>query len=125
MPRLQPARAGRQLLARRRPPAGPPGPALRRPEPGAAAERTLLAWVRTGLVFGGCALLLARLVQPRHPLAALVAALLGLAAAAALAGRAGDRYRSGAREPAPGLLLALTAAVLAVGAAALVAVYVR
>jgi uncharacterized membrane protein YidH (DUF202 family) len=100
--------------------AGPHGPADG--TPGTAAERTLLAWVRTGLAVCGSALLLARAVQPRHPLAALAAALLGVAAAAAVAGRAADRYRSGGPPLAPGLLLALTLASLTVGAAALVAV---
>jgi uncharacterized membrane protein YidH (DUF202 family) len=99
---------------------GPDGPTDG--SPGAAAERTLLAWVRTGLAVCGSALLLARAVQPRHPLAALAAALLGVAAGAAVAGRAAGRYRSGGPPLAPGLLLALTVAALTVGAAALVAV---
>jgi uncharacterized membrane protein YidH (DUF202 family) len=90
--------------------------------PDGAAERTILAWVRTGLAFGGCTLLVARVLQPRHPLAALVAVLLGVAVAAALVGRAGGRYRARAALLAPVTLLALTAAATALAVVALLAV---
>jgi uncharacterized membrane protein YidH (DUF202 family) len=99
---------------------------------GTAVERTLLAWVRTALAFAGCALLLGRLLQPRHPAAGLAAALAGVALAAALVGRASDRYRAAAAEPPPGaprasgpgpvLMLAVTVAATALAAAGLLAV---
>jgi putative membrane protein len=104
---------------------------------GAAAERTRLAWSRTALAFAGCTLVLARVLQERLPAAGLAAALAGLAVAAALAGRAEQRYRAapgrdqaapaaagpaaGSRPgPAPGLLLAVTAAVCGLAATAAV-----
>jgi uncharacterized membrane protein YidH (DUF202 family) len=100
---------------------------------GVPAERTLLAWVRTALSFGGCALLLARLLQ-RHPDAAVSTGLLGVAAAAAAIGAASARYRAagaagyrapaGSRlpGPAPGLVFAAAFAATVLAAAALVAV---
>ena len=93
--------------------------------PGGAVERTILAWVRTGLAFGGCTLLVARVLPRRHPLAAPVAALLGVALAAVLVGRAGGRYRAGAALLAPATLLALTAAATVLALAALLAVLTR
>jgi uncharacterized membrane protein YidH (DUF202 family) len=105
-----------------------------RPQPitGAAPERTLLAWVRTALAFAGCALLLGRLLQPRHPTAGLAAVLAGVALAAALIGRASEHYRAAAAEPPPAaprtlgsrpvLLLAVTVAATALAGAGLLAV---
>jgi uncharacterized membrane protein YidH (DUF202 family) len=87
-----------------------------------AAERTLLAWVRTALALVGTVLVLARAVAARHPTAALVAALLGTAAAGALAGRAARRYRSGAPAARPAPVLALTVLASGLGVVALLAV---
>jgi Domain of unknown function (DUF202) len=108
-----------------------------------AAERTLLAWVRTALSFGGCALLVARLTRA-HPDAAVSAGLLGVGAAAAGIGAASARYRAvrdgGAggsgppgervgyraparsRGPAPLLVFAAAAASTVLALSALVAV---
>ena len=89
---------------------------------GAFRERTLLAWVRTALAFAGCAVLVARLVELRHPAAAPATALLGLAVAAGLAGAAAARYRLSARRPEAllaGLVCTTTLASLGLAAAGL------
>jgi uncharacterized membrane protein YidH (DUF202 family) len=82
----------------------PDEPGQPAPDLGAARERTALAWLRTGLAFAGCLVLLARLVQLRHPAAALAAAVVGTAGAAGLAGAAAAGYRSTLRRSrsAPG-----------------------
>ena len=93
-------------------------------DPGAARERTALAWLRTGLAFAGCLLLLVRLVQLRHPAVALAAAVAGTAGTAALAGAAAAGYRSALRRArsAPGLVCATAVAALALAATALLVV---
>ncbi len=85
-----------------------------------AAERTLLAWVRTALTLLGAVAVQARAVQARHPLVALVVASSAVAAVGLLLGRASSRYRSG-RPPAPPVL-ALTVSATGLAVLALVAV---
>jgi uncharacterized membrane protein YidH (DUF202 family) len=91
------------------------------PDLGAARERTALAWLRTGLAFAGCLLLLARLVQLRHPAVALATAAAATAGAAALASAAATGYRRALRRagPAPGLVCATAAASVALATTAL------
>lgn len=85
-------------------------------DPGAQAERTLLAWTRTAIAQAAVALLLLRLTV-EEPQLALVTVLPLLLAAAGLYVAARRRYRgvsSGSDEPAGPLLAALTAAAVAV-----------
>ena len=111
--------------ARRAVTAGGRGGAVTAGPPGVAPERTLLAWTRTALSAGVCALLLLRLAAGSTP-RLVVAAALGVPAAAVLAGAARHRSRR-LRAAAPGepvraaataavvsVLLALAAAVLIV-----------
>jgi uncharacterized membrane protein YidH (DUF202 family) len=85
-------------------------------DPGAARERTLLAWMRTVLAVAGCALLVARLAQLRHPAAAPAVAGLGCATAVGLAVAATGRYH---RAPARGALTAVPRLVCAAAVASL------
>jgi uncharacterized membrane protein YidH (DUF202 family) len=94
-------------------------------EPGAFRERTLLAWMRTTLAFAGCGLLVAHLVQVRHPTAGPAAALFGLAVAGGLTGAALARYRAPARRAGSAGLAVIcvaAAASVALAGAALLAV---
>ena len=100
-------------------PSRPGAPAGTGP-PGVAAERTLLAWVRSSLTLVGGVLVLARAQQPAHPLVALLTGTLGSAAAGLLMARAAARYRSGAETRPP--LLALTAAASALAVVAVLSV---
>lgn len=98
-------------------------------DPGMQNERTSLAWTRTCLAYGICALLCARL--SRHTPAAAVVALVGIAAAGMLLGTVHHRYRRMNRDLFAGrpltsvreiaLLTAMTAA-LAVAAGVLILV---
>lgn len=67
--------------------------------PGLAVERTVLAWLRTWLAIGGCALLLLRMTIDST--AQLAAALTVGAAALALITLAGRRRASHLRSIAP------------------------
>ena len=94
----------------------------REPDPSAFRERTLLAWVRTALAFAGCALVLARLLQLRHPVAAPAAAVLGIVVAGGLAAGAAASYRMAHRPggaPRAGLVCATAVASLALAAGSL------
>jgi uncharacterized membrane protein YidH (DUF202 family) len=94
------------------------------PAPGVAAERTSLAWVRTALSLVAGVLVLARALQGRHPVAALLIGALGIAVAGLIAGRASARYRDGVSPPAPALLFAVTAAASAFALAAVLSVLI-
>lgn len=85
-----------------------PPPSLR--DPGAQAERTLLAWTRTGIAQAAVGLLLLRLAAPRSPLVLLLvlpllATAIGLQVAAR---RRYSRLSAGSDEPAGRLLATLT-----------------
>lgn len=85
-----------------------PPPSLR--DPGAQAERTLLAWTRTGIAQAAVGLLLLRFTAPRTPLALLLVLPL-LVTAVALQVAARRRYgrlSAGSDEPAGRLLAAVT-----------------
>ncbi|HYT10078.1 MAG TPA: DUF202 domain-containing protein [Mycobacteriales bacterium] len=101
------------------------------PPPTVPAERTVLAWVRTALAYGVCALLCARLVAGSTSLA-LAVVLLGALATTAVAGIASSRYRraradAAAGRPVAAPLATATAAALTalLGLAAAVLVVVR
>jgi uncharacterized membrane protein YidH (DUF202 family) len=93
---------------------------------GAQNERTALAWLRTSLGFGVCALLCSRLVAGTA-LAVGVVVLAGALAALALFAAAAGRYRrnaatlaAGGSVAAPVAALALSALTVALGVVAAV-----
>lgn len=64
-------------------------------DPGAAAERTLLAWRRTALLLGVASVVGARVLADSVGPAAFAVGLLGVALAVAAHGHASARYRQG------------------------------
>lgn len=111
----------------------PHGPAPHRPDRGAQAERTTLAWVRTALATAATAVLAARALQFRTSgLVLAVVALLGVTAfvLSALRGLHGHRTARMTGNPATALgsrpgapvLVALAVAALCGAAAVLLVV---
>jgi hypothetical protein len=97
--------------------------------PGLAVERTVLAWTRTWLAVGACALLLARMSLGSTPrvAAALVVGAVALALTTLAGGRRVTRLRAAAADPAslraatrPAALTAATVTVLGAAVAVLV-----
>lgn len=101
------------------------------PDPGAVAERTLLAWRRTALLIGVSSVLGARLLADAFGPAVFALAILGLALSVAAHGYASARYSQG-RIPTAGQslvtaasgrgLAALSAAVVVLALIALLTV---
>ena len=92
-------------------------PTLR--DPGAQAERTLLAWTRTSIAQTVVVLLLLRLTaeQPRLTLVTVLPLLLAAVGLYLAARRRYCRVSSGSNQPAGRLLAALTAVAVAVAVA--------
>ena len=77
----------------------PAAPDRRGPwDPGLQNERTLLAWLRTGLAMVGAALIVARLIATRSPLLGLLLAAVAGVLGSAIACTVRGRYRTSARS---------------------------
>ena len=97
-------------------------------DPGAVAERTLLAWRRTSLLLGAASVLGARLLAESTGAWVFAVGLLGVGLALISHGTASVRYRQATIPIASGSplvaaptprLIAMTAAVIVVGVLAL------
>lgn len=89
--------------------------------PGLQRERTLLAWTRTGLTLVVAVALLVRVVGPPWVRPAHLPAAVVLVVTAFLVLRADRRHRQGGGPTGAGPLVLVSAAVVVVGLAAVVA----
>ena len=87
-------------------------------DPGAAAERTRLAWTRTAMAFGAVGALLLHLPGGEPPAARPAAGVLALLAAAALYAWSWGRYRGALARAVAGRPATAPAALLATAALA-------